>query len=231
MRRPGVAAGSVTPGAIATAALAILDAGGPGALSFRRVGAALDTTHTTIHRHCGNLEGLLDLCADHLAAGLPGVDPALGWAAATQLRFTALYEVWTAHAALLTLRQGQPWSGPNMLARFVEPALRSDLDAGMTPAQMMQTFRQLYLFTLGCATTHAAYSARTARAVIAALDPAEFPVLTTQIDIIADSAAERDVFRHGLRTLITATATSLGIPAPEPAPAPGPGPGPLPSDP
>jgi AcrR family transcriptional regulator len=203
----------VTPDAIATAALAILDEEGPGALSFRRVGAALATSHTTIHRHCGSLEGLLDLCADYLAAELPEAEPAWGWATATEFRFTTLYEIWTAHPALLALRGGRPWYGPAMLARFVEPALRSNLDAGMTPAQMMQTFRQMYLFTLGCSVTHAAYSARSARVIIASLDPAEFPVLTGQVNVIADGAAERDVFRLGLRNLIAASAGSLGIDA------------------
>lgn len=198
---------SLSPAAIATAALAILAAEGPEALSFRRVGAALGTSHTTVHRHCGSLDGLLDLCADHLAQRLPVTDPALGWAAATELRFTALYELWTANAALLTLLRGRPWAGPAMLARFVEPALRSNLEAGMTPVQMMQAFRQMYLFTLGCAATHAGYSARSARAVIAALDPAEFPVLTSHMGVIA-GVADRAVFRTGLRSLIAAAPIS-----------------------
>jgi AcrR family transcriptional regulator len=195
---------SITADEIAEAALRILDDEGPEALSFRRVGAALGTSHTTVHRHCGSLDGLLDLCADRLAGDLPAVDPGLGWAAATERRFTALYGIWTRHAALVALRRGRPWSGPRMLARLVEPALRANLDAGMTPVQMMQTFRQLYLFTLGCAVTHAAYTSRQARAVVAALDPAEFPVLTGHLDTIADATVERDVFRTGLRALIAA---------------------------
>jgi AcrR family transcriptional regulator len=210
MRGPGVRAESVTPDAIAAAALAILADEGPGALSFRRVGAALDTTHTTIHRHCGSLDGLLDVCADHLAKGLPDPGPQLSWAAATEYRFTALYEVWTAHAALLSVSRARPWTGPAMLARFVEPGIRSNLDAGMTPAQAVQTFRQMYLFTLGCSMTHAEYTARAARTIIAALDPAEFPTLTSQIAVIADSLAERDVFRQGLRNLIAAAAKGFG---------------------
>jgi hypothetical protein len=42
--------------------------------------------------------------------------------------------------------------------------------------------------------------------IIAALDPGEFPVLTSQIDVIGDSVAEREVFRLGLRNLISAAA-------------------------
>ena len=52
-----------------------------------------------------------------------------------------------------------PWVGPHMLRRLVEPALQSNLAAGMSPAQMIQTFRQTYLFTLGCSLTHSAYPA------------------------------------------------------------------------
>lgn len=205
MRRPAEEIAFLTPEAIATTALEILDDEGPGALSFRRVAAAMDISHTTVHRHCGSFDGLLDLCADHLARDLPTIDPSLDWATSTELRFTALYEMWTANSALLTLRRGRPWSGPNMLSRFVEPALRSNLDAGMTPDGMMQTFRQMYLFTLGCSSTHSTYDSRRARTVIAALDPDEFPVLTTHLDVIAGSVAERDVFRVGLRNLIAAS--------------------------
>lgn len=204
MHRPAIDPEFLTPETIAAAAMEILDKEGPDALSFRRVAAALGTTHTTIHRHCGNFDGLLDRCADHLAADLPEIEETLEWATATERRFTALYEMWTAHSALVTLRRGRPWSGPNMLSRFVEPALRSNLEAGMTPHQMIQTFRQMYLFTLGCSSTHAAYSSREARTIIAALDPDEFPVLTTHIYLIAGGVAERDVFRAGLRNLIAA---------------------------
>jgi AcrR family transcriptional regulator len=206
MRRPVADPALLTPEAIAAAALDILDREGPDALSFRRVGAVLGTSHTTVHRHCGSLEGLLDLCADHLAAGLPHIEPTLSWAESTELRFTALYELWSAHSALVTLRRGRPWVGPRMLGRFVEPVLQSNLAAGMTPAQMIQTYRQMYLFTLGCATTHTAFNSRQARMLIAALDPGEFPVLTTHTDVIAGSVAvaEPDVFRAGLRNLIAA---------------------------
>ena len=206
MRRPVADPALLTPEAIAAAALDILDKEGPDALSFRRVGALLGTSHTTIHRHCGSLEGLLDLCADHLAADLPDIEPTLSWAESTELRFTALYELWSAHSALVTLRRGRPWVGPRMLGRFVEPVLQSNLAAGMTPAQMIQTYRQMYLFTLGCASTHTAYDSRQARMLIAAQDPSELPVLTAHMDVIAGSVAiaEREVFRTGLRNLIAA---------------------------
>jgi hypothetical protein len=62
----------------------------------------------------------------------------------------------------------------------------------------------MYLFTLGCSSTHAAYDSRQARAIIAALDPDQFPALTAHMDVIAGTIAERDVFLLGLRNLIAA---------------------------
>jgi hypothetical protein len=96
-----------------------------------------------------------------------------------------------------------------MLSRFVEPALHSDLEAGMTATQMIQTFRQMYLFALGCSSTHSVYNSPQARTIIAALDPDEFPVLATHIHLIAGSVAEHDVFRIGLHNLIAAAEQNL----------------------
>ena len=203
MSRPVAAAEPISSTSIAEAALALLEEDGTEALSFRRVATALGTSHMTIHRHCGSFDALLDMCAEHLAATLPEVSPALDWADATERRFTALYELWTANSSLLLLMRGRPWWGQHMLARFAEPALRSNLDAGMTPSEMIQTFRQMYLFTLGCSMTHAGYSSHRALPVIAALDPTAFPVLTTHMHVIADSVAEREIFRTGLLNLIS----------------------------
>src|SRR5580698_1571449 len=154
MSRPGNSLRSaefLSPEAIAQAALAILDAEGPDALSFRRLGATLGVTQTTVHRHCGDTEGLLDMCVDYLARSLPEAGPSLPWAAATEMLFVALYEIMTAHPALVVLRRGRPWLGSEVLARLVEPVLEANLAAGMTPREMIVAYRQMYLYTLGCA--------------------------------------------------------------------------------
>jgi hypothetical protein len=95
-----------------------------------------------------------------------------------------------------------------MLTRFAEPAMAAALRIGMTPEQALQAIRQLYLFTYGCSSTHATYTARQARSLLAALEPDEFPVLTSNMDVIVGGAPERDVFTQGLRTLISAAETS-----------------------
>jgi AcrR family transcriptional regulator len=202
----GTARLQLTRDAIAVAALELLKHEGPEALSFRRVAGQLGASHTTIHRHCANFDGLLDICADYLAGELPAIDWDAPWAEAMERCFTALYEIWTNHSALLALRQGRPWWVPNMLTGFAEPTLRVSLANGMTPPEALQAIRQMYLFTLGCSVTHASYSARQARPVIAALDPDAFPTLTTHMNAIVAGPPERDVFTQGLRNLIAAAA-------------------------
>ncbi|AXG80397.1 TetR/AcrR family transcriptional regulator C-terminal domain-containing protein [Streptomyces paludis] len=193
---------------IAAAALALVDAEGPGALSFRTVAARLGVAHATVQRRCTDLAGLLDLCADQLAAGLPDIPPGTDWAQATEARFRGLYEALTAHPGLLALRGGRPWLGPRLLGRLVEPQLAASVAAGMTAREAMVSYRQLYLLTLGSATfvDHRDPKASVAltRTALAALDPAEFPVLTGHLAEILPPTVDHEVYYGALRRLVRA---------------------------
>jgi AcrR family transcriptional regulator len=206
---PDLGANAPTELEITTAALAILDAEGPEALSFRRLALALGTSHTTIHRRCGNFEGLLDLCVDQLATQLPQLDAALSWAQSTELRFTALNDLMNAHPALVALRRDRPWLGDRVLRNLVEPALQANLKLGLSPEQSIRAYRQMYLFTLGCSVfvdhSDAALAARRVRVALAGLDRDEFPALTHDVDRIVTGVGDPEVFRDGLRALIAAT--------------------------
>lgn len=195
---------AVTADAIAIAALGILDQGGPEALSFRRVAASLGVSHTTVHRRSGNFEGLLDLCAEHLAAELPVLDAGLPWATATELRFIAFYNVLSAHPNLVALQRGHPWLGPTMMHRFAEPSVTASLAAGMQLSEVVRAHRILYMFTVGCALTSSTYDALSDRRSLAVLDPTEFPVLTRNMDALTDPASNSDTFTAGLHHLVRA---------------------------
>lgn len=196
------------PARIAAAALSLLDEDGPGALSFRTVAARLGVAHATVQRRCGDLAGLLDLCADQLAAELPGIPPGSDWASATEARFRGLYGALTARPGLLALRGGRPWLGPELLGKLVEPQLADSVAAGMTPERAMVTYRQLYLLTLGSATfvDHRDPKAAVAltRTALAALDPAEFPVLTGHFAAMLPATVDHEVYYDALRKLIHA---------------------------
>ncbi len=203
-RLDGPGTQGLTGDAIAQAALRVLHEGGPHALSFRRVAALLGTSHMTVHRHCHNLDGLLDLCAEHLAATLPAIDPSLPWAQATEERFTSLYDVLSANSALVALQRGRPWLGPEMTRRFSEPALASSLAAGLSLDEMIQTHRGLWSFTVGCALTFETYDVRGGRAALDDLDPDQTPLLAEHREKITVDYAPHEVFLRGIRALIAA---------------------------
>ena len=132
------------------------------------------------------------------------------WAAATETRFTALYEVLVRHPGLAALRAGHAWWGPELLSRLVEPQLAQSIAAGMTPAAAVRVYRRLYLFTLGAVAfvdhQDEKRALATARTALAALDPEEFPVLTGRRDVVLPALADHRVYHDGLRQLIRAAA-------------------------
>ncbi|MFG2135167.1 TetR/AcrR family transcriptional regulator C-terminal domain-containing protein [Streptomyces sp. NPDC048751] len=206
-----------TPDRIAETALLLIDEGGPEALTFRALASRLEISLASLQRRCTDLAGLLDLCIDHLAARLPQTGPDTDWATATETRFTALYQLLTAHPGLLALRGTRPWLGRHLLARLVEPQLADSLAAGMTPEEAITAYRRMYLLTLGSAgfVDHRdAKAARaTTRAALAALDPEEFPALSGNLAAIVPAVTDHDVYYGALRQLIAAAAAAVVPPA------------------
>ncbi|GGR59856.1 hypothetical protein GCM10010236_10760 [Streptomyces eurythermus] len=155
-----------------------------------------------------DLAGLLDLVTDHLAARLPDIPPGTKWATATRSRFTALYELLTAHPGLLALRGSRPWLSPQLLQRLVEPQLADSLAAGMTPEEAIAAYRRMYLLTLGSASFVDHRDPRTAqtatRQALAALDPEQFPVLTGHLAAILPATTDHDIYYSALNQLIRA---------------------------
>jgi AcrR family transcriptional regulator len=197
-----------TPERIAETALLIVDQDGHTALSFRTLASALGISVASLQRRCTDLAGLLDLVTDHLAGQLPDIGPGTDWAMATETRFTALYELLTAHPGLVALRGGRPWLGPQLLKHLVEPQLADSITAGMTPTEAITCYRRLYLLTLGSASFvdhRDPKAAQTAtRRALAALDPEEFPVLTGHLAAILPAVVDPEVYYGALRQLVRA---------------------------
>lgn len=208
MPRQSASLNLATPERIAETALLIVDRDGPDALSFRTLAAALNISVASLQRRCTDLAGLLDLVTDHLAARLPDIPSGTDWARATETRFTALYQLLTAHPGLVALRGDRPWLGPQLLKRLVEPQLAHSIAAGMTPEAAIVTYRRLYLLTLGSASfvdhrdPKAAQAAT--RQALAALDPEEFPALTGHLTAILPAVVDHEVYHGALRQLIHA---------------------------
>lgn len=213
MPRQSISLDQATPQRIAEEALLIVDQDGHTALSFRTLAAALDISVAALQRRCTDLAGLLDLVTDHLAARLPDFPPNTDWATATEQRFTALYELLTAHPGLVALRGSRPWLGSQLLKRLVEPQLAHSIAAGMTPEDAIVTYRRLYLLTLGSASFVDHRDPKSAQAAtrraLAALDPEEYPVLTGHLTTILPATVDHDVYYGALRQLIQAAVSRL----------------------
>ncbi|WP_344469847.1 TetR/AcrR family transcriptional regulator [Kitasatospora kazusensis] len=208
MPRQSASLDLATPEHIAQTALMIVDQQGPDTLSFRTLAAKLGISVASLQRRCTDLAGLLDLVTDHLATELPQIPPGTSWASATETRFTALYQLLTAHPGLVALRGGRPWLGRQLLQRLVEPQLADSLAAGMTPEESITCYRRMYLLTLGSASFvdhRDPKAAQTAtRTALAALDPEDFPVLTRHQAAILPAMADHEIYYGALRQLVHA---------------------------
>ncbi|GAA2305952.1 TetR/AcrR family transcriptional regulator [Streptomyces violaceusniger] len=198
--------------AIAEAALTVVDDEGPEALSFRRVAQLLGVSHATVFRRCGDFDGLVNACADRLAARMPLMGRDQDWVTATEARFRAFYEALIEHPGLVALRSGRAWWGPHLLSRLVEPQLAHSIAAGMTPEAAIRVYRRLYLLTLGAVAfvdhRNAKQVRTAARTALAALDPEDFPALTGHLDVVVSTQTDHEVYHGALRQLIDASAAA-----------------------
>ena len=102
---------------IVDAAIRILDAEGPDALSMRRLGAELDAGAASIYWHVRGKDDLLDLVADRVIGQvLAGVGPAVTWRDWMEAFARSMRRVLLVHrgAALVVGRRAT--AGPNTLA-------------------------------------------------------------------------------------------------------------------
>ncbi|WP_330179570.1 hypothetical protein OHB26_24340 [Nocardia sp. NBC_01503] len=203
-----------TPEAIARAGLEIIESRGASQLSFRGIATHLKVSHTTVvRRGGGDLSGLLDLLSDHLAANLPEITPgSMPWARATEERFVAWYTLTAAHPGLVLLRGTRPLLGPRLLKRLTEPQVADNLLLGLTVTDAFHAYREMYLYTLGCAALVEHWDAKEVnsrtRASLAALDPEEFPLLSGHFDEVTALITADAPFRDGLRRLIDSWAAT-----------------------
>ncbi|HTU29535.1 MAG TPA: TetR/AcrR family transcriptional regulator C-terminal domain-containing protein [Solirubrobacteraceae bacterium] len=188
---------------IAAASLAILKEEGPKALSLRRVGNVLGTSYVTVFRRCGSFDGLLDACADYVAADFPLITNEEDWRIATQLRFEAAYDMWAANTELIVLRHGRAWLGLNMATRFYEPAMRTIVDAGFSYAQAGSLFSALYWLTMGSvmATRANQWTPWESTESLEQLGADRFPALAT-VQRTAEHVGSRAALSEGLSWLI-----------------------------
>lgn len=178
-RGPGTRAG-LTRDRVLAAALDLVDEDGLGALSMRRLGARLDVEAMTLYHHVPNKDALLDGLVELVlreAAGEPAGDE---WRAVLRGYAHRLRAALLAHPGALPLAVSRSASTPESL-RVAEWVLGTLCAAGFPLGSALDLFNALSVFVLGHAAAEVGVPPTATGpgsvAALAALDPAEFPLL------------------------------------------------------
>lgn len=217
MRASGRSRPQLTQEVVVETAVAILDAEGEPALTFRRLASELGVGAASIYWHVQNREALLELALDAVAgelwailAGHPGdLEPAR-WRPGLERSALALYDAlvrrpWAAEQQLVSqdrgLNQLRIW---DRLARIV-------LGAGLDRDAAFNASTAVLNFVLGSTAQEAANARANAAerqeylramgAFLAELDAEELPAVRTLASTFADHD-QREQFRAGLALLL-----------------------------
>lgn len=221
-RRPrGAARTPLSPDAIVDAALAVLAAEGPDALSMRRVAQELGTGPASLYAHVSGKEELLDLMIDRVAGALEVPDPdPQRWAEQVKECVRGIYRGFLAHPGLAAANMGKVPTGPGALAtidRFL--AL---LRAGGLPDQVVAYAADILpLYATAYAFEQGVNAARMSEAeaqryfeqlgeYFHALPAARFPNIAALADALTGEEAPDARFEFGLDMLVTGIAAQAG---------------------
>jgi AcrR family transcriptional regulator len=215
--------GKITRELILATALEIIDRDGAGALSMRRLGAALERDPMVLYRHAPGKTALLDGVVETVLAQLP-VDPAdPDWTA--QLRAVARHyrALALAHPNVVPLLVTRPLATPLALRprgtlRPLEDLLALLTRAGFSGPDALHVYRAFFGFLNGHVLNELQELVENPdetddllRLGMYRLPPSEFPLLRGLAHDLAcyDGAAELE---RGLDILITGLAATLPLP-------------------
>jgi|SRR5215472_3132222 len=138
----------LTKDRVVRAAVSLVDEGGTGALSMRRLGQALGVEAMSLYNHVASKDDLLDGIADHV---LSEIDlPAAGgdWEAAIWRCAVSAHDILAAHPWACTLIMSIPRPLPSRL-RYMDSVLRCLREAGFSPAAAYHGYHALDSHILG----------------------------------------------------------------------------------
>ena len=196
---------------VLAAALAIADAEGLDALSFRRLASDLGVTPMALYRYVDDKEALLDALGDLVLSELP--EPPTGdWHKQLRAMARAFRAVLVAHAAIVPIFQSRPLLGPAGL-RSANAVLGVFRRAGFSPEQAVLVYRQFVRFLLALIMLETETGpdltpeqwreqARLARITFETLPPDEFPYLVEAAPHFAAPHNPGRAFETGLDLFI-----------------------------
>jgi len=195
---------------IAAAALALVDAEGTGALSARRLAAALGCEAMSLYHHMAGKEDILDAVVEGLLATLPAPRPPRSgsgeWRSAARSAARAYLALAEAHPRAFVLIATRRWRTPAAL-RLAESSVALFQAGGFSPRAALRAARTLgaYLNGAGLATAAWRVDAAARRGT-----PAPGPVLPAGLARLAAASNEKAVradLDAGLEALLEAIGT------------------------
>lgn len=191
------------------AALRLADRRGLGALSMRRLGAALGVEAMSLYKHVPHKAALLDLLVERVLAGVSPAPPGASWEERLRHVSRELRRVACAHPHVFPLLATRIPATPTALAPL-EALLAALADAGLDDDAALASFWTFVAWATGAllAETAALTGAGAASlALPATLDPVAFPAFARLGARVAkcDFATE---YEGGLELLIDAVRTS-----------------------
>jgi AcrR family transcriptional regulator len=205
------------------AALALVDEGGMGALTMRRLGQSLGVEAMALYRHVTNkdeiVDGLVDLVFEEI--GVPADD--VGWKSAMRQRAISLREVLTRHRWAVGLMESRPNPGRANL-RHHDAVIGTLRAAGFDMAMAAHAYALLDAYIYGFAMTHMALPfdtgtpgevAEMAEAMLRAFPVNEFPNLAA---FLSEHAMQPgydygDEFEYGLGLILDGLERATGASA------------------
>jgi AcrR family transcriptional regulator len=136
---------------VVEAAVAILDRGGPDALTFRRLAADLEVGVATLYWHVANKDALLQLALDHVLTEIEtGFDaaPERPWEERLRDGFLEFRSVLRRHPWAAGLAMASIERGPNLLRHWDRAAMLM-FEAGFDAAQVFYGLSAIFTFVAG----------------------------------------------------------------------------------
>ncbi len=218
---------------VVDAAVAIVDEGGPDALSVRAVAGRLGMNPNALYTYIASRAALERVIVERVLgesdlALLTG--PAEHWRQRIVSYAHSLRETLLTHPAVARLLMTAPMDGPNAL-RVGEELMGALIDAGLSPRDAGRATYSIIVQVLGAVALEVAETdgrpplppegARIAgrRDALAAIDHTDWPHTAAAIDMMAQWIST-DQFHWSLARLLDGCVYSLAPPEPEPEPEP-----------
>ncbi|WP_227997004.1 TetR/AcrR family transcriptional regulator [Nocardia australiensis] len=193
---------SLTPTAIATAALAVIDRDGLSALTMRAVAKELHMATMSLYRYVSTRDELELLVVDLVLADIDiSLPPSKDWRTRVTILLDRMRAAISAHSAVVPLVPRHRKSSPATL-RWMNTMLSVLADAGFAGRDQVIAQRTVVAYLLGfLENEHYASISGAATAAIAQLPTTDYPFLI-QTAALAHTMSADDEFRGGVEIVL-----------------------------